>query len=105
MILIPPLMGRWEEQPAILHPDRRQAAAPDAAGVEAHGPLAHAQPQAPRAFVREHSQELDDEVCDRHIGLYVLGDVNCCCLNETFLETMMCHKDLYLANKSLVSSH
>ena len=28
-------------------------------------------PEAPRAFVREHAQELDDAVCDQHIGLYV----------------------------------
>jgi 1,4-dihydroxy-6-naphthoate synthase len=33
--------------------------------------LARATPEAPRAFVREHAQELDDVVCDRHIRLYV----------------------------------
>ena len=33
--------------------------------------LARADPDAPRAFVREHAQELDDAVCDQHIGLYV----------------------------------
>lgn len=33
--------------------------------------LARAIPEAPRSFVREHAQELDDSVCDRHIGLYV----------------------------------
>ncbi len=33
--------------------------------------LARREPQAPRAFVRQLAQELDDSVCDRHIGLYV----------------------------------
>jgi len=28
-------------------------------------------PEGPRAFVRAHAQELADEVCDRHIALYV----------------------------------
>lgn len=32
---------------------------------------ARAHPQASRAYVREHSQELADSVCDRHIALYV----------------------------------
>ena len=32
---------------------------------------ARAHPQASRAYVRAHSQELADEVCDRHIDLYV----------------------------------
>ena len=33
--------------------------------------LAQAEPERPRAFVRAHSQELADDVCDRHIALYV----------------------------------
>lgn len=32
---------------------------------------AFSQPAASRAYVREHSQELSDEVCDAHIRLYV----------------------------------
>ena len=32
---------------------------------------AYANPQAPREYIREHSQEMSDEVCDAHIGLYV----------------------------------
>ncbi len=33
--------------------------------------LARAEPHRPRAFVRAHARELDDDVCDRHIALYV----------------------------------
>lgn len=33
--------------------------------------LARQRPEAPREFVRKLAQELDDSVCDRHIGLYV----------------------------------
>lgn len=33
--------------------------------------LARRHPERPRAFVRQHARELDDEVCDRHIALYV----------------------------------
>lgn len=32
---------------------------------------AFAHPEASRAYVRAHAQELSDEVCDAHIGLYV----------------------------------
>ena len=32
---------------------------------------AFAQPEASRDYVRAHSQEMSDEVCDRHIALYV----------------------------------
>ncbi|MCA8952229.1 MAG: 1,4-dihydroxy-6-naphthoate synthase [Planctomycetes bacterium] len=35
--------------------------------------LARAQPELPREWVRRHSQELADDVCDRHIALYVNG--------------------------------
>ncbi|MFV8755323.1 1,4-dihydroxy-6-naphthoate synthase [Nannocystaceae bacterium ST9] len=33
--------------------------------------LAFEQPERSRAWIREHAQELDDEVCRRHIALYV----------------------------------
>lgn len=33
--------------------------------------LARTHPERPREYVREHAQELSDEVCDRHIALYV----------------------------------
>ncbi|MEZ6037869.1 MAG: 1,4-dihydroxy-6-naphthoate synthase [Planctomycetota bacterium] len=33
--------------------------------------LAHDHPERPRPWVREHAQELADDVCDRHIALYV----------------------------------
>lgn len=33
--------------------------------------LARRKPERPRPFVREHSQEMDDAVCDQHIALYV----------------------------------
>jgi 1,4-dihydroxy-6-naphthoate synthase len=32
---------------------------------------AFANPQAPRQYIKTHSQEMSDEVCDAHIGLYV----------------------------------
>jgi 1,4-dihydroxy-6-naphthoate synthase len=32
---------------------------------------AFANPEASRAYVRAHSQEMSDEVCDQHIRLYV----------------------------------
>lgn len=32
---------------------------------------AFADPEAPREYIREHSQEMSDAVCDAHIGLYV----------------------------------
>jgi 1,4-dihydroxy-6-naphthoate synthase len=32
---------------------------------------AWAHPQAPRAYIKQHAQELDDKVIDAHIGLYV----------------------------------
>lgn len=37
------------------------------------GSIAHAfdHPDAPREYIRQHSQEMSDEVCDAHIGLYV----------------------------------
>lgn len=33
--------------------------------------LARAEPSRPRRYVRQHAQELEDAVCDRHIALYV----------------------------------
>ncbi len=32
---------------------------------------AHAHPEEPRAYIKEHAQELEDDVIDAHIGLYV----------------------------------
>ena len=32
---------------------------------------ARANPEAPREYIRAHSQEMSDEVCDAHISLYV----------------------------------
>ena len=32
---------------------------------------ARTEPERPRAYVRAHAQELADDVCDRHIALYV----------------------------------
>ena len=42
----------------------------DAAG-EASVEYAYAHPGASREYIRANSQELSDEVCDAHIGLYV----------------------------------
>jgi len=39
--------------------------------IRASVEYAFAHPEASRAWVREHAQELSDEVCDQHIGLYV----------------------------------
>lgn len=39
--------------------------------IRASVEYAFAQPAASRTYVREHSQELSDEVCDAHIQLYV----------------------------------
>ncbi|MFN3243981.1 MAG: 1,4-dihydroxy-6-naphthoate synthase [Planctomycetota bacterium] len=33
--------------------------------------FAQAHPERPRAWIRQHAQEMADEVCDRHIALYV----------------------------------
>jgi len=41
------------------------------AAIRASVEYAFASPEASRAYVRAHSQELSDEVCDRHIALYV----------------------------------
>jgi 1,4-dihydroxy-6-naphthoate synthase len=40
-------------------------------GIRASVEHAFAHPQASREYVRAHSQELSDDVCDRHIALYV----------------------------------
>jgi len=47
-----------------------QAAAAEAA-IRASVEYAFAHPEASREYVRAHSQELSDEVCDQHIALYV----------------------------------
>lgn len=39
--------------------------------VRASVALARAEPHRPRAFVRAHARETADDVCDRHIALYV----------------------------------
>ena len=41
------------------------------AAIQASVEYAFAHPEASREYVRAHSQELSDEVCDRHIALYV----------------------------------
>jgi len=43
------------------------------AAIRASVEYAFAHPEASREYVRAHSQELSDEVCDRHIALYVNG--------------------------------
>jgi len=40
-------------------------------GLRSSVRLAFAEPQRSRAWIREHAQEIDDEVCRRHIALYV----------------------------------
>lgn len=54
---------------------RRDLPAPDFAAVgellRQSVAIARAAPERPRAYVRAHSQELSDDVCDRHIALYV----------------------------------
>ena len=39
--------------------------------IRASVEYAFAHPEASREYVRAHSQELSDEVCDQHIALYV----------------------------------
>jgi 1,4-dihydroxy-6-naphthoate synthase len=41
------------------------------AGLRDSVALAFAEPERSRGWIREHAQELDDEVCRRHIALYV----------------------------------
>jgi 1,4-dihydroxy-6-naphthoate synthase len=41
------------------------------AAIRASVEYAFAHPEASREYVRAHSQEMSDEVCDRHIALYV----------------------------------
>ena len=41
------------------------------AAIRASVEYAFAHPEASREYVRAHSQELSDEVCDQHIALYV----------------------------------
>lgn len=40
-------------------------------GLRSSIELAFAEPERSRAWIREHAQELDDEVCRQHIALYV----------------------------------
>ena len=50
--------------------DDETVAAAEAA-IRASVEYAFAHPEASRAYVRAHSQEMSDEVCDQHIALYV----------------------------------
>jgi 5,8-dihydroxy-2-naphthoate synthase len=70
----------WEKQSGLPVPlaaicarrdldDELRAAAEEAIRVSVEYAFAH--PQASREYVRAHSQELSDEVCDQHIALYV----------------------------------
>lgn len=50
--------------------------------------LARAEPERPRAWIREHAQEMADDVCDQHVALYVndfsedLGDAGRAAIDE-----------------------
>ena len=50
--------------------------------------MARRSPELPRAWIREHAQEMKDDVCERHIELYVndfsedLGDVGRAAIDE-----------------------
>ena len=50
--------------------------------------MARRSPELPRAWIREHAQEMEDDVCQRHIELYVndfsedLGDVGRAAIDE-----------------------
>lgn len=54
--------------------------------------LAFAEPERSRAWIREHAQELDDEVCRQHIALYVnefsrsLGDEGRAAIDELLIR-------------------
>jgi 1,4-dihydroxy-6-naphthoate synthase len=50
--------------------DEETVAAAEAA-IRSSVEYAFAHPHASRPYVREHSQEMSDEVCDKHIALYV----------------------------------
>ena len=51
---------------------RRRPARPRSSAPCAHRcEYAFAHPEASREWVREHAQELSDDVCDQHIALYV----------------------------------
>ncbi len=41
------------------------------AGIRASLEYAYAHPEEPRSYIKQHAQELDDEVIDSHIDLYV----------------------------------
>ena len=51
-----------------LDPDLVDAAE---AAIRASVEYAFAHPEASREYVRAHSQEMSDDVCDKHIALYV----------------------------------
>jgi len=58
------------------------------AALRASVQFARSSPERPRAWIREHAQELADDVCDRHIALYVndfsedLGDAGRAAIDE-----------------------
>src|SRR5690606_10949301 len=71
---------------------RRDLSDGDVAAIEqalrASVQLARREPDRPRAWIREHAAELADDVCDRHIALYVndysedLGEVGRAAIDE-----------------------
>ena len=78
--LIADLGDWWETEPGLPIPlgailarrdlDASTVAAAEAA-IRASVEYAYAHPEAAREYIRANSQELSDEVCDAHIGLYV----------------------------------
>ncbi len=80
LVKISDLGDWWEQETSLPVPlagicaradlDRATADAAEAA-IRASVAYAFAHPDASRAYVRAHSQEMSDEVCDQHIRLYV----------------------------------
>jgi 1,4-dihydroxy-6-naphthoate synthase len=58
--------------------------------VAASAAYARSHPEAARAYIRSYSQEMSDEVCDAHIGLYV-NDFTLCLGEEgvTSVQVLM----------------
>jgi 5,8-dihydroxy-2-naphthoate synthase len=80
LVAVADLGGWWEQETGLPVPlagicarddlgDERVAAAEEAIRASVEHAFAH--PEASRGYVRAHSQELSDEVCDAHIALYV----------------------------------
>jgi 1,4-dihydroxy-6-naphthoate synthase len=80
LVAVADLGARWEEWSGLPVPlaaicaradlDDATANAAESA-IRASVAYAFANPDASRAWVREHAQEMSEEVCDRHIALYV----------------------------------